>query len=177
MLKPSQSSVRVTNSHVKWGTRWLEVFLSLLLVPIPVPAQDNPRELVVKMVQNELASQKEPRYWMYLDSKEKRGRTEVDQFAGRQNHFEGQHVGGGKAILEAVRPTGVFRYIASDRAHRLRRRIRRVEVTCRRHPLGNVGIDHARFHRDALVRNVRGQYVCHARKADHDAPVIGQRSP
>jgi hypothetical protein len=71
--------VRVTNSHVKWGTRRLEVFLLLLLVPISVPAQDNPRELVVKMVQNELASQKEPRYWMYLDSKEKPGRTEVDR--------------------------------------------------------------------------------------------------
>jgi len=53
--------------------------LLLLLVPIPVPAQDNPRELVLKMVQNELASQKEPRYWMYLDSKEKPGRTEVDR--------------------------------------------------------------------------------------------------
>jgi hypothetical protein len=55
------------------------VFLLLLLVPISVPAQDNPRELVVKMVQNELASQKDPRYWMYLDSKEKPGRTEVDR--------------------------------------------------------------------------------------------------
>ena len=71
--------MRVTNSHAKWGTRWLEVFLLLLLVPISVPAQDNPRELVLKMVQNELASQKEPRYWMYLDSKEKPGRTEVDR--------------------------------------------------------------------------------------------------
>ena len=71
--------MRVTNSHAKWGTRWLEVFLLLLLVPTSVSAQDNPRELVVKMVQNELASQKEPRYWMYLDSKEKPGRTEVDR--------------------------------------------------------------------------------------------------
>jgi hypothetical protein len=53
--------------------------LLLLLVPTSVSAQDNLRELVVKMVQNELASQKEPRYWMYLDSKEKPGRTEVDR--------------------------------------------------------------------------------------------------
>ena len=51
----------------------------LLLGPTLVSAQDNPRELVVKMVQNELASQKQPRYWMYLDSKEKPGRTEVDR--------------------------------------------------------------------------------------------------
>ena len=84
---------------------------------------------------------------------------------------------GGEAILEAVCPTGVLRNIASDRAHCLRRRIRRVEVACRRHSLGNVGIDHARFHGDALVGNVRGQEARHARKADHDASVIGQRSP
>jgi len=55
------------------------VLLLLLLVPTSVSAQDTPRELVVKMVQNELASQKEPRYWMYLDSKEKPGRTEVER--------------------------------------------------------------------------------------------------
>jgi hypothetical protein len=71
--------VRVTNRHVKWGTPWLKLLLLLLLIPISVPAQDNPRELVVRMVQNELASQKEPRFWMYLDSKEKPGRTEVDR--------------------------------------------------------------------------------------------------
>ena len=78
-LTPSQSSVRVTNSHVKWRTQWVEVLLLLLLVPNSVSAQDTPRELVVKMVQNELRSQKEPRYWMYLDRKEKPGRTEVDR--------------------------------------------------------------------------------------------------
>ena len=71
--------MRVTNSHVKWGTPWPKVLLLLLLVPTSVPAQDNPRDLVLKMVQNELASQKEPRYWMYLDSKEKPGRSEVDR--------------------------------------------------------------------------------------------------
>jgi hypothetical protein len=68
--------VRVT---VKWSPPWPKVLLLLLLVPTSVPAQDNPRELVVKMVQNELASQKEPRYWMYLDREEKPGRTEVDR--------------------------------------------------------------------------------------------------
>jgi len=48
-------------------------------VPASEAAQDNPRELVVKMVQNELASQKQPRYWMYLDSKENPGRTDVER--------------------------------------------------------------------------------------------------
>jgi hypothetical protein len=79
ILKPSQSPVRVINSHVKLGTPRPKVLLLLLLVPTSVPAQDSPRELVVKMVQNELVSQKEPRYWMYLESKEKPGRTEVDR--------------------------------------------------------------------------------------------------
>ena len=51
----------------------------VLLVPASVLAQDNPRELVVKMVQNELESQKQPRYWMYLDREEKPGRTEVER--------------------------------------------------------------------------------------------------
>ena len=71
--------MRVTNSHVKWGTPGPKVLLLFLLVPISVPAQNNPRNLVLQMVQNELASQKEPRYWMYLDSKEAPGRTEVDR--------------------------------------------------------------------------------------------------
>ena len=77
ILKPSQSSVRVTKNHVKLGTTCL--LLLCLLVPASAQVQDSPRELVVKMVQNELASQKEPRYWMYLDSTEKPGRTEVDR--------------------------------------------------------------------------------------------------
>jgi hypothetical protein len=78
LLKASQSPVRLTKSHVNWGAP-REVLLLLLLVSTSLPAQNNPRELVVTMVQNELASQKEPRYWMYLDSKEKPGRTEVDR--------------------------------------------------------------------------------------------------
>ena len=72
----------VTNIYVNW-TLWREALLLLLLVPssvpVPVPRKNKPRELVVKMVQNELASQREPRYWMYLDNKEKPGRTEVDR--------------------------------------------------------------------------------------------------
>jgi hypothetical protein len=68
--------VRVVNSPVKF-THWPKVLL--LLDPTSVAAQDNPRELVAKMVQNELASQKQPRYWTYLDSEEKLGRTEVDR--------------------------------------------------------------------------------------------------
>lgn len=77
ILKPSQSSVRVTNNHVKFGTTCL--LLLCLRIPATAQVQDSPRELVMKMVQNELATQKQPRYWMYLDSKEKPGRTEVNR--------------------------------------------------------------------------------------------------
>ena len=79
MLKPSQSSVRVANSRVKWAALWCEVLSLLLLFPSSVLAQGSPRDLVVKMVQNELESQKDPRYWMYLDSRQKPGRTQVDR--------------------------------------------------------------------------------------------------
>jgi hypothetical protein len=79
VLKSSQSSVRVANSRVKWAAPWCEVLSLLLLFPSSVLAQSSPRELVVKMVQNELESQKDPRYWMYLDSRQKPGRTQVDR--------------------------------------------------------------------------------------------------
>ena len=99
----------------------------------------------------------------------------MDKFARWQNHFQREHVGGREAILEAVRSAGVFRYIASDRAHRLRRGIRGVEVAGGSHALGNVRIDYARFHGDALVGNIGGQNASHAGKADHDSLVIRKR--
>jgi hypothetical protein len=75
ILKPSRSPVRA--NHVKFGTTCL--LLLCLLGPASAQVQDSPRELVAKMVQNELTSQKQPRYWMYLDSTEKPGQTEVDR--------------------------------------------------------------------------------------------------
>jgi len=66
------------NIHLKWDVPWREV-LFLLLIPASVLAQVSPREMVEQMVHNELESQKEPRYWMYLDRTEKPGRTEVDR--------------------------------------------------------------------------------------------------
>ena len=38
MLKPSQSSVRITNSHVKLGTPWPKALLLCLLVPLSAGA-------------------------------------------------------------------------------------------------------------------------------------------
>jgi hypothetical protein len=51
----------------------------LFLVPVAMMAQTNPRALVSKMVQNELASQRQPQYWMYLDRDSKPEKTETDR--------------------------------------------------------------------------------------------------
>jgi hypothetical protein len=56
------------------------VVVSLLLFVSPVAAaQVNPQALVSKMVENELNSQKHPRYWMYVDTESKPGRTETSR--------------------------------------------------------------------------------------------------
>ncbi len=51
----------------------------LFLFSLATMAQNNPRALVSKMVENELASQNQPRYWMYLDRDSKPEKTEVDR--------------------------------------------------------------------------------------------------
>src|SRR5581483_9104529 len=56
------------------------LWLSLLLSIVPAAlAQQNPRDLVAKMVDNELHSEHAPHYWMYLDSNVKHGKTVVDR--------------------------------------------------------------------------------------------------
>jgi hypothetical protein len=71
--------MRVAYLRLKLGSRFREVLSFLLLASVAAIAQGNPQALVSKMVGNELESQKHPRYWMYLDSKRKPGRTEVSR--------------------------------------------------------------------------------------------------
>jgi hypothetical protein len=73
--------VRAADSGFRWSAPWCEVLslFLLLLFPSSMLAQDSPRELVTKMVQNELKSQEHPRYWSYQDSKQKPGATQVDR--------------------------------------------------------------------------------------------------
>ena len=61
------------------GLRLGTLLSFLFLVPAAMMAQNNPRALVSKMVQNELASQKQPQYWMYLDRDSKPEKTETDK--------------------------------------------------------------------------------------------------
>src|SRR5712692_4853609 len=74
-----KSLMRVAYLRLKLGSRFREVLSFLLLASVAAIAQGNPQALVSKMVENELESQKHPRYWMYLDSKTRPGRTEVSR--------------------------------------------------------------------------------------------------
>jgi hypothetical protein len=67
MLKAAQR--KMSSCPVTVAARWRELLTLLLLVPATALAQSNSRELVSKMVAKELEAQKQPRYWMYLDSK------------------------------------------------------------------------------------------------------------
>jgi len=71
--------MRVAYFRVQLGFRFGEILSVLLLASPLATAQRNPQALVTKMVENELESQKRPRYWMYVDSKTKAGRTEVSR--------------------------------------------------------------------------------------------------
>lgn len=59
--------------------RVLSLSLVLLFVSAGAFAQQNPRDLVSKMVDNELHAEHAPHYWMYLDSNVKQGKTVVDR--------------------------------------------------------------------------------------------------
>ena len=65
--------------HVRRGKSLCELLSFLLLVATAAVAQDASRALVLKMVDNELRSQKQPRYWMYLDSKKEPGKSEINR--------------------------------------------------------------------------------------------------
>jgi hypothetical protein len=69
--------MRIAYLCLKRGGRFREVLSFFLLASMAAIAQGNPQALVTKMVENELRSQNHPRYWMYLDSKRKPGRSEV----------------------------------------------------------------------------------------------------
>jgi len=56
-----------------------EILSVILFLSIGGIAQGDARSLVVNMVNNELAGQKHPRYWMFLDSTKKPDKTELSK--------------------------------------------------------------------------------------------------
>jgi hypothetical protein len=82
--------MRIASRGLKLASWRRGLFSALLIASLPliasmaVKSQSNsqslgPESLVSKMVENELESQKHPRYWMYLDSKIRPRRSEVSR--------------------------------------------------------------------------------------------------
>ena len=67
------------NNNYKQQWRFRVVLSFLLFITPAAAAQVNPQALVSRMVENELKSQKHPRYWMYVDTESKPGRTEISR--------------------------------------------------------------------------------------------------
>ncbi len=86
-----------------------------------------------------------------------------------QNGFEAQHVIGGDAVGQRVRPARVLRHIAADGAGLLAGGIGRVEISVALHRLRDFQIHHARLQHRALVREIDLDNAIHARERDHDA--------
>ena len=66
----------------QWRFRVMLSFLLFLTPAFLTPAgaaQISPQALVSRMVENELKSHKHPRYWMYVDTESKPGRTEISR--------------------------------------------------------------------------------------------------
>ena len=85
-------------------------------------------------------------------------------------------MGDGEAVLQAMRAAGVFRHVAADGAHRLRRGIGRIEVAVCRDALRNMRIDDARLNDHVAVGDVHFKDAIHARQADDNTARGRQRA-
>jgi hypothetical protein len=79
MLRPSESFMGTVYGHVKLTGLCFDFLSFVLLASTSAFTQGNARVLVSKMVDNELDSQKHPRYWMYLDNQSKAAKREIDR--------------------------------------------------------------------------------------------------
>ena len=88
--------------------------------------------------------------------------AELDDFALRRDELRADHVIGGEAVLQAVRPAGVLGQVAADRAHLLARRVGRIVVAVRCHRPGDLEVGHPRFHGHAPVGDIDVDHPVHA---------------
>ena len=94
-------------------------------------------------------------------------RSEPDNFAVRQDHFETQHMVGRDAIFQRVWATGVGSHIAADGTGRLAGRVRREEQAPRLYRVGDPGVDAAGFDQRAVIAMVHRKNPVHPRQRDH----------
>ncbi len=106
-----------------------------------------------------------------------RGAADTDEFAGRQNDFEREHVIGGDAVSERVRAAGIFRDVAADGAGFLAGRVGREMQPGVRDGGAQIRIHDARLNHGALIFDVNFQDAIHARKNDEDAAFARESAP
>ena len=93
-----------------------------------------------------------------------------------QHDLEAQHMIGGDAVGQRVRPAGVLRDVAADRAGALAGRIGRVEITVRCTASVISRLTTPGLHHRALVFQIDLEDPVHAREADHDAALTRNRA-
>ena len=71
-----------------------------------------------------------------------------------QHGFDAEHVVDGDAVLQRVRPAGVGRHVAADRAGPLARRVGRIVIAGPLERVGQPDVDHARLHDGVAVAEV-----------------------
>ena len=86
-----------------------------------------------------------------------------------QHHFDAEHVVDRDAVLERVRPAGVGRHVAADRAGPLARRIGGVVIAGALEGVGEPDVDHARLDDGVAVAEVDLEDLLHPREHDHHA--------
>ena len=86
-----------------------------------------------------------------------------------QHRFDAQHVIHRDAVFQRVRPAGIRRHIAADRAGALARRIGSVVIAGALQSVGQPDVDHARLDDGIAVAKVDFQNPLHPREHDHHA--------
>ena len=102
--------------------------------------------------------------------------ADLDHLAVHQHHLDAEDVVGCHAVLEAVRATRVHADVAGERAGELARRVGRIEEALRFDRLADAEIGDADLDAGHAVGIVDLQHPAHARNADHDGVLGGQRA-
>ncbi len=94
----------------------------------------------------------------------------------REDHVHPQHMRSREAVFQTVRAARVFRHVATDATHRLRRRIGGIKVSIGRNAGGYIQIDDARLDHHALIRQVHLKDAIHLRQTDNNTASNRQRA-
>ena len=100
-----------------------------------------------------------------------------DDRAVRQDDFQTEHGVARLAVFDAAQAARIGAEIPADRAHLVRRGIRRVEQPLGRHSLLEIGVDDPGLGENAEVVLVDLEDAIHLRERDREAAVDAARAP